>query len=62
MQKKIVFLSLLVFGSVVAYQVYLKLTEKEVKPLTKSWEKAVPLQQIPEGLASSECRTMWRLP
>lgn len=52
MQKKIVFLSLLVFGSVVAYQVYLKLTEKEIKPLTKSWEKAVPHQQILEGLAS----------
>jgi hypothetical protein len=52
MQKKIVVLSLLVFGCVVGYQVYLKLTEKVVKPLTKSWEKAVPHQQIPEGLAS----------
>jgi hypothetical protein len=52
MQKKIVVLSLLVFGCVVGYQVYLKLTEKKIKTLTKSWEKAVPHQQIPEGLAS----------
>lgn len=52
MQKKIVYLSLIVFVAIVAYQVFLKATEKKVLPLTKSWEKAVPHQQIPQGLAS----------
>jgi nitrate reductase cytochrome c-type subunit len=52
MQKKIVYLSLIIFAGIVGYQVFLKATEKEIYPLTKSWEKAVPHQQIPEGLAS----------
>lgn len=52
MQKKLLYLSLAVFMGMVAYQLYVKATEKEVKPLTKSWEKAVPHQQIPKGLAS----------
>jgi len=50
--KKLLYLSLAVFVGIVAYQVYLKATEKEVKPLTKTWEKAVPHQQVPKGLAS----------
>ena len=50
--KKLFYLSLAVFVGIVAYQVYLKATEKEVVPLTKSWEKAVPHQQVPKGLAS----------
>lgn len=51
-KKLILLLSLLVFVGIVGWQVWLKITEEEVKPLTKTWEKAVPHQQIPKGLAS----------
>jgi len=52
MQKKIALLSLVVFMGIVGYQLFIKEKEPVIKPLTKSWEKAVPHQEIPKGLAS----------
>ncbi|MEZ4902030.1 MAG: multiheme c-type cytochrome [Spirosomataceae bacterium] len=52
MQKKIFLVALLVFIGIVSYQLFLKEKEPVIQPLTKSWEKAVPHQQIPKGLAS----------
>jgi hypothetical protein len=51
-KKRFLYIALPVFVGIITWQVWQIATEKEVKPLTKTWEKAVPHQQIPKGLAS----------
>jgi hypothetical protein len=45
--KKLFYISIIVFVGIVAYQMYVKATEKEVKPLTKTWEKSRPAPGCP---------------
>lgn len=52
MQKKILFISIIVFGIVVTYMTQCENAGKNVHPLTKSWEIAIPNQKVPEGLVS----------
>lgn len=52
MQKKFLIISLVIFSAVLAWVIYSKTSEKEVVALSKSWEIAVPNQEIPAGLVS----------
>ncbi|SOE19785.1 Cytochrome c554 and c-prime [Spirosomataceae bacterium TFI 002] len=52
MQRKLLIVAGVVFLAAVSWIFYTKLTEKEIVPLTKSWEKVVQHQEIPEGLVS----------
>lgn len=52
MQKKLLILSAIMFLAIVGYQLFFREKEKKIQPLTKSWEKAVPHQEIPAGLMS----------
>ena len=52
MQRITLFIAIIVFGIVVTYMTRCEHIGKNVHPLTKSWEKAIPNQKVPEGLVS----------
>ncbi|MDH5475059.1 MAG: multiheme c-type cytochrome [Cyclobacteriaceae bacterium] len=52
MQNKFIKFTVVVFAIVLVYLTFRHNNKKNILPLTKSWEKAVPHQEIPEGLTS----------
>ena len=52
MQRITLFIAIIVFGIVVTCMTRCEHIGKNVHPLTKSWEKAIPNQKVPEGLVS----------
>lgn len=48
----LVFLAAIVLASVASYLLFFSKEKEEIVPLSKSWEKVVPNQKVPEGLAS----------
>ena len=52
MQNKFIIVSVIFLTFIVVNLIRCENTDKNIHPLTKSWEKAVPNQEIPEGLTS----------
>ncbi len=52
MRIKFLIIYIIIFGFIVVYMTQCDNARKNIQPLTKSWEKVVPFQEIPLGLAS----------
>ena len=52
MRNKFLILSIIIFVLALLYVIYNNISEENILPLTNSWEKAIPNQEIPEGLSS----------
>ncbi|MDH5365378.1 MAG: cytochrome c family protein [Cyclobacteriaceae bacterium] len=52
MRNKFLILSIIIFVLALLYVIYNNISEENILPLTNSWEKAIPNQEIPQGLSS----------